>query len=198
MIWVFGYGSLMWRPGFEYAERRPATLRGYRRAFCRYSLRHRGTEESPGLVVGLVAGESCRGYAFRLAEEKRREVLEYLDDREGAGYFRRCLPLEVERNGKCSVEEAWVYLPDEAHRTHIKAIEPERMVRLIATGRGKSGTAHDYLIALIGVLEGLGRPDPELIEVLRAVERFKRGGSGKGPGASPSGPAARAVNGVPQ
>ena len=197
MNWVFGYGSLMWRPGFEYAERRPATLQGYRRAFCRFSLRHRGTEESPGLVVGLVPGGSCRGYAFRVAEN-RREVLDYLDDREGAGYRRRCLPLEVERDGERSVEEAWVYVPDEAHRTHIKAIEPERRVRLIATGRGKSGTAHDYLIALIGALKGLGQPDPELLEVLRAVERFKRNGSGQGPGEGSSGPAARSVNGVPQ
>ena len=73
-LWVFGYGSLMWRPGFEHEERHSALLRGYHRAFCVYSHVHRGTPEKPGLVFGLDAGGSCRGVAFRVAASRAAET----------------------------------------------------------------------------------------------------------------------------
>src|SRR3546814_813588 len=81
-VWVFGYGSLMWNPGFAFLERQPALLRGYHRAFCIYSEHYRGTRERPGLVLGLDRGGSCRGIAFRVAQAAARAVLGYLWDRE--------------------------------------------------------------------------------------------------------------------
>ena len=81
-IWIFAYGSLMWNPGFAHAERQPALLHGWHRSFCVYSHRYRGTPDRPGLVLGLDRGGSCRGVAYRVAQEKARDTLAYLWDRE--------------------------------------------------------------------------------------------------------------------
>src|SRR6201747_754553 len=81
-LWVFGYGSLMWRPGFEFIEKVPARLIGEHRALCVYSFDHRGTPEKPGLVLGLDRGGACRGVAFRVAAGRRTETIDYLRARE--------------------------------------------------------------------------------------------------------------------
>src|SRR5262245_41671716 len=81
-LWVFGYGSLMWRPGFEFIEQVPARLIGEHRALCVYSFDHRGTPEKPGLVLGLDRGGACRGIAFRVAMAQRDFTIEYLRARE--------------------------------------------------------------------------------------------------------------------
>jgi cation transport protein ChaC len=80
--WVFGYGSLMWRPGFAFEEKRIATIHGYHRSLCVYSHVHRGTQEAPGLVLGLDRGGSCQGVAFRVRDENWNEVIDYLRERE--------------------------------------------------------------------------------------------------------------------
>src|ERR1700716_4145209 len=81
-LWVFGYGSLMWRPGFEFIEQVPSRLIGEHRALCVYSFDHRGTPEKPGLVLGLDRGGACRGIAFRVAAKRRSNTVEYLRSRE--------------------------------------------------------------------------------------------------------------------
>ena len=81
-LWVFGYGSLMWRPGFDFIEQVPARLIGEHRALCVYSFDHRGTPEKPGLVLGLDRGGACRGIAFRVAENNRAATIAYLRERE--------------------------------------------------------------------------------------------------------------------
>ncbi len=82
---IFGYGSLLWNPGFAYEQKMPARLLGYRRAFCRLSIRHRGTPESPGMVAGLTPGGHCDGLVFVVSNAEREQALAYLDEREGAG-----------------------------------------------------------------------------------------------------------------
>ena len=81
-LWVFGYGSLMWRPGFDFIEQRQARLIGEHRALCVYSFDHRGTPEKPGLVLGLDRGGACRGIAFRVEAGKRDATIAYLRERE--------------------------------------------------------------------------------------------------------------------
>jgi cation transport protein ChaC len=80
-LWVFGYGSLMWRPGFEFIEQVPARLIGEHRALCVYSFDHRGTPEKPGLVLGLDRGGACRSVAFRVAAKQRGDTIDYLRPR---------------------------------------------------------------------------------------------------------------------
>ena len=98
-FWVFGYGSLMWQPGFEHLEVRSALLRGYHRAFCVYSHHYRGTPGRPGLVLGLDRGGACRGLAFRVAKQNADAVMTYLDEREliGYAYLAKSVPIEAEK-----------------------------------------------------------------------------------------------------
>ena len=81
-MFVFAYGSLIWRPGFAHLGARPALLRGYHRRFCIWSRHYRGTPERPGLVLGLDRGGACQGVVFEVAAEAAAAVLEYLDARE--------------------------------------------------------------------------------------------------------------------
>src|SRR6476661_4939931 len=109
--WVFGYGSLMWRPGFDYLDRRAARLHGRHRAFCIYSVHHRGTYERPGLVLGLAPGGSVLGAAYRVAAEQWAEVYAYLREREQPTetYFESEAPVLIE-DGRH--EHALIFLSD--------------------------------------------------------------------------------------
>ncbi|MBI4082791.1 MAG: gamma-glutamylcyclotransferase [Candidatus Lambdaproteobacteria bacterium] len=174
--WIFGYGSLIWRPGFAFVERHPAVLAGWHRDFCRYSFHHRGTPARPGMVAGLSAGGACKGMAYRVAEPVLPGALAYLDRREGPGYVRRALAVGLEPEGEAGrrTVEAWVYVPDPAHASYAANLSRPRIVELIGTGIGASGTAHDYLRDLLRHLDELGTPDPLLEAVLRDVERYLR------------------------
>ena len=114
-LWVFGYGSLMWRPGFDYVERLAVRLNGYHRDFCVWSHRYRGTPERPGLVLGLDRGGSCRGIAYRIAPENREAVLAYLHEREmiTGVYDPRYLPIIDPLSGRRAVAQSYV-----VDRTH--------------------------------------------------------------------------------
>ena len=167
--WVFGYGSLIWNPGFAFSARGPALLQGYHRAFCRYSFRHRGTPEAPGLVIGLREGGSCLGMAYRIAPGAAQEALAYLDAREGAGYHRVARAIALTGPEPRTVQ-AWVYIPNPAHPSYFGQQDPAHIARLVATGQGESGTALDYLRSLIAHLKELGVEEPELADVLRRAE----------------------------
>jgi cation transport protein ChaC len=168
---VFGYGSLIWNPGFPWVERRPAVLAGYHRAFCRYSFRHRGTPEAPGLVIGLREGGSCFGLAYRIAPGAVAQALDYLDGREGGGYHRLAKLVRLDPPRGDSVVDAWAYLPNTAHPSYFGRQDPERIAALVAQGRGESGTALDYLAALVGHLAALGVEEPELTEILSQARK---------------------------
>ena len=173
LTWIFGYGSLIWRPGFHYADRRTAVLEGYHRAFVRYSLRHRGTPQQPGLVVGLREGGSCMGVAFAVQQTQQSAVLDYLDAREGPGYLRRKVALALPEDGGPRRVDAWTYLPNPRHPSYFGEESPRRLIELVATGRGESGTALDYLRELIAHLRELRVDEPALAAVLSAAERYQ-------------------------
>lgn len=168
--WVFGYGSLMWNPGFPSVERHPATLDGYHRAFCRYSFRHRGTRDAPGLVIGLREGGSCLGIAYLLDPRTLPEALAYLDGREGAGYHRLVRPVRLELAAERRSVPAWVYVPNPKHPSYFGRQDPAHIAQLVASGRGESGTALDYLAALVENLKALGVEEAELLDVLRRAQ----------------------------
>ena len=167
--WVFGYGSLMWRPGFPFVERRGATLHGRRRAFCIYSVHHRGTYERPGLVLGLAPGGACRGAAYRVDEADWPDVYAYLLEREQPTetYIeaRRHVRLDDGRRVECLV-----FLSDVAHPQWAGALSLERQAELISGATGLSGKNVDYLRDLVEHLREMKVRDVGMERLLAMVE----------------------------
>lgn len=172
--WVFGYGSLIWNPGFAWSERHPALLQGYHRAFCRYSFRHRGTPQAPGLVIGLREGGECLGMAYRIAPGAYAEAMAYLDGREGDGYHRTAQTVTLHAPDGPRPETAWTYIPNTAHPSYFGQQDSARIATLVAHGVGESGTALDYLRALVEHLRPLGVEEAELLDVLRRAEALRK------------------------
>lgn len=176
-LWVFGYGSLMWRPGFHYEEVRRATLVGYRRCFCVYSTHHRGNEQRPGLVLGLDRGGTCHGLAFRIAAERRIETLDYLTAREQiSGTYRDTLvPVSLEGEPRQEVL-ALAYIVERRHPSYAGRLSLADQARLIRGACGISGPNLDYLINTIAHLDSLGIDEPELRRLLSIIgPQFSRG-----------------------
>ncbi|MDO8288179.1 MAG: gamma-glutamylcyclotransferase [Parvibaculum sp.] len=169
-LWVFGYGSLMWRPGFDYAERRLARLHGYHRSFCVYSHVHRGTPERPGLVFGLDAGGSCRGVAFRVDAAKAETTRAYLQEREQvtAVYVERMASVVL--TDSVQRVEALCFVVDRTHQQYAGALDFDRQVDLIVHGVGKSGRNPEYLQSTIEHLDEMKIADSELTKLWNAVE----------------------------
>ncbi len=169
-IWVFGYGSLMWRPGFPHVESAPALLRGYSRSFCIWSEHHRGTRERRGLVLGLARtpGQSCEGMVFRVAPEHWPETAAYLEERELRGYAYRPvhLPLEL-RDGRMVGAHGFVADPDHPH--FAGTIPEHEAARIILRARGEAGLNRDYLINTVRALESHGYREPHLHTLLQRV-----------------------------
>jgi cation transport protein ChaC len=166
--WVFGYGSLMWRPGFAFLERTAARLHGRRRAFCIYSVHHRGTPQRPGLVLGLAPGGSVRGMAYRIAPSDWPDVLAYLREREQPTETYVEASVRVQLAGGPSVA-ATTFLSDTGHPQWAGVLDPEAQARLIAGARGLSGANIDYLRDLTRHLREEGMADPAMERLLARV-----------------------------
>jgi cation transport protein ChaC len=160
-LWVFGYGSLMWRPGFAFAERLPARLAGWHRALCVYSHLYRGTEEAPGLVLGLDRGGSCRGVAFRVAGAKAAATIAYLRERELVTYVYRELVRPVVLADGRRVPAVF-YAADRGHAQYAGALSRAERLALVARGVGVSGPNRDYVLNTLAHLDGMGVRDIEL------------------------------------
>lgn len=183
-IWVFAYGSLMWQPGFEFAEARHARLVGYHRAFCVYSVHYRGSPARPGLVLGLDRGGVCEGMAFRLAPESAAAALAYLRKRELIyGVYREAL-VQVEIAGAAEPPVlAVAYIAERMHPSHAGMLPLAKQVALIRGARGRAGTNLDYLINTLDHLGELGireRPLERLLALAGAfAARSRDGGRGR-------------------
>lgn len=173
-MWVFAYGSLIWKPGFDHAGRFPARLRGYHRSFCLWSHRYRGTPERPGLVLGLDRGGACRGVVFRVPGPQAAAVLAYLDDRElpdGAEvvYHRRTLHVDVAApdgpGGGPTRVPAIAYVANRACRLYVPRLEAAAAAVTIAGGHGQMGANRDYLLNTIAHLAEIGVEDAGLTRI---------------------------------
>lgn len=162
-LWVFGYGSLMWRPGFDFIEQVPARLIGEHRALCVYSFDHRGTPEKPGLVLGLDRGGACRGVAFRVAAEHRSSTVEYLRSREQTtNVYRevmRSVWLENEPRERVS---ALTYVVDRGHVQYAGRLPLADQLRHVIQGHGRSGNNRDYVLSTVKSIEAQGFRDSQL------------------------------------
>jgi glutathione-specific gamma-glutamylcyclotransferase len=162
-LWVFGYGSLMWRPGFEFIEQVPARLIGEHRALCVYSFDHRGTPEKPGLVLGLDRGGACRGIAFRVAASRRADTVEYLRSREQTTSVyhevMRSVWLENEARERVS---ALAYVVDRGHVQYAGRLSLAEQLRFVQQGYGRSGNNRDYVLSTVKAIEAEGFRDTQL------------------------------------
>lgn len=172
-FWVFGYGSLVWNPGFDYSEKTIARLAGFRRSFCMWSIHHRGTEDHPGLVLALDRSEGahCDGVAFRVSAENAKTTLDYLRDREliSSAYVEAQHTLEA-RDGRRV--QSLVYVMDETHVQYCGDLSLERQAQVISTAVGGRGPNPDYLYQTAEHLTQLGLADADLdwlVERVRAL-----------------------------
>ena len=172
-LWIFGYGSLIWRPVFQYDMRQVARLNGYARRFCQASHDHRGTPDKPGRVVTLlpVVGEICHGMAFKLPASGRQDILEYLDHREQDGYERLYTPLHVEE-GRIVPGLTWI--AREFNPSWRAGETLEQVAQLVAECHGPSGSNRDYLFELEQALDALCMPDPHVSELSARVRQLSR------------------------
>lgn len=169
-FWVFGYGSLMWKPGFAYLDCGPAVLDGFHRSFCIYSTHWRGTPDHPGLVLGLAPGGCCPGVAFRIERDDEALVRDYLRERELIGYAYREAILPVRLDDGRAVT-CYTFVADPAHRQYAGdlGIGPSAEIIMEATGRG--GLNRDYLINTVRELEAHGVVEDNLHALLEEVSR---------------------------
>jgi cation transport protein ChaC len=160
-LWVFGYGSLIWRPGFAFVERHPALLKGAHRSLCVYSFSHRGTPDKPGLVLGLDNGGACRGVAFRVEPHRKAETIAYLREREQVTmvYKESVRPVAL-NDGR--IVPALCYVVDREHRQYARKMPREELLRLVRQGEGLSGANHDYVRNTVLALRELGIHDSTL------------------------------------
>jgi glutathione-specific gamma-glutamylcyclotransferase len=162
-LWVFGYGSLMWRPGFDFLERVEARLIGAHRALCVYSFVHRGTPERPGLVLGLDLGGACRGIAFRVGAADRAQTVAYLRAREQVTMvYRECIRrIALDGEPRRQVQ-GLCYMVDRSHPQYAGRLTLEQQLHHVRQGHGQSGANRDYVVSTVSALEGLGYRETEL------------------------------------
>ncbi|MCZ4354529.1 gamma-glutamylcyclotransferase [Roseovarius aestuarii] len=162
-MWVFGYGSLVWNPGFDVADQRIATLSDYARSFCMRSIHHRGTEVDPGLVLALdeMPGATCQGVAMAVVEGQEEPVLEYLRARElvSSAYLERTLQIRLD----CGQQvQAVTYVIDADHVQYCGGLPLEEQAGIIARAVGGRGPNTEYLYNTTSHLAHLGISDPDL------------------------------------
>lgn len=168
-LWIFGYGSLMWRPGFPFLEQAVAVIRGYNRSFCIYSVHHRGTGDRPGLVLGLDRGGTSHGMAYRIASEQARATLTYLRDREQVtGVYREILCPVALLDGSHRQVDAVCYVAERAHPQYTGGLDLSTQAAIIRGAHGVAGPNTEYLVNTNRRLRHLGVRDRALdrLEVL--------------------------------
>lgn len=171
-LWIFGYGSLMWDPGFPFLERAPALVHGYHRALCIYSNRWRGTPEKPGLVLGLDRGGACHGIAYRVVAAEVETTIRQLWAREMRRQVYKVRMLRTRLRDR--EVRAFAFVADPAHAGYAGGLTIEQTARIVATCCGARGPNIEYVMRTLQHLDELGVHDHNLVRVLAAV-RAPRG-----------------------
>ena len=177
-VWIFGYGSLIWNPGFTFEQRQVGYIRGWARRFYQGSPDHRGIPGSPGRVVTLVADTQsvCWGVAYQVAGESLESIFSYLDEREQGGFRRHQVdfyPKTTTTDAPTpSVTKAAVYIAQDDNPHYLGPASVPEMVHQIFHSRGPSGLNRDYLFRLAESLRGLGVTDVHVTELERHVRQL--------------------------
>lgn len=168
-LWVFGYGSLMWDPGFPHTDVKIARLWGHHRGFCVWSHRYRGTPEQPGLVLGLMPGGSCLGRAFKIKKRDEAAVIDYLYRREMVtGVYRPGFHLAEIDGARVKV---LAFVADPRHRQYAGRLTEVQVVEVISTCCGQRGPNAAYLANTVAHLDELGIADTPLHKLLKDVRQ---------------------------
>ncbi len=161
-LWVFGYGSLIWDPGFPVAEQRIGRVDGWHRSFCMRSIHHRGTSDAPGLVLALDRAEAaaCTGVAFRVSPGAEAVTVATLRERElvSSAYLETTLPVATAKGAIMAL----TYVVDPDHAQYCGGLALEDQARIIAAALGGRGLNRDYLWSTTAHLAALGIADPDL------------------------------------
>lgn len=174
-VWVFGYGSLIWNPGFDVAERAIARLEGFSRSFCMWSIHHRGTPDDPGLVLALDQDETsaCMGMAFQIGGDVAAGLADLRERELVSSAYRE------ERHTLSLVDgrhiEALTYVVDRDHDQYCGGLELERQAQIIAHAKGGRGPNHEYLTNTAHHLDELGLSDPDLTWLSARVQEITGG-----------------------
>ena len=168
-LWIFGYGSLIWRPDFDYAERRPALVHGWHRALKMWSRINRGTPERPGLVFGLLTGGCCRGMVFRIPRAEGRAVLTRLWKREmvTAVYDPRWLTCHTPQGPV----EALAFTLSRKSPSHTGVLSEEEYRAIFEEATGIYGTTLDYAHRTLEELQRHEIRDRNLERLLRLIQK---------------------------
>ena len=170
-LWVFGYGSLMWRPGFDFVEQAPARLIGEHRALCVFSWDHRGTPEKPGLVLGLDRGGACRGIAFKVEAAKRAATIAYLREREQTtGVYHEVMRSVWLDNDARKRVSALAYVVDRGHVQYAGRLSLQEQLHFVRQGHGRSGANRDYVLSTVEAIEAEGFRDPQLHQLAMMLQ----------------------------
>lgn len=171
MIWIFGYGSLVWRPNFDFRDRQPAKISGWARRFYQGSPDHRGTSESLGRVVTLIqaAEEECYGVAYAIDSHKRNEIFEYLDIREQGGYSLINADIQLLNGNHVS---GHVYIANAGNRFYLGPTSVEKMAIQILTAHGPSGSNLEYFNQLYEALSLFAPDDAHMTELHLAISKM--------------------------
>jgi len=170
-LWIFGYGSLMWAPAFDYAERQPAMLHGWHRSFCFWTAMGRGSPALPGLMLALERGGQCQGVAYRIAPAKVHSETEVVWRREMiSGVYR---PQWVTVNTSKGPRRAVTFVINRGHRQYTGRLARQKVAHHVAFAEGRNGTCRDYLSNTMEHLTMLGIVDREMKELSRLVRHLR-------------------------
>lgn len=167
--WIFGYGSLIFRPDFPYRSREPGAVSGFARRFYQGSPDHRGVPGAPGRVVTLLeeAASECWGVVYELDPEVFRAVIDALDQREVAGYEQRRVDVRLARGERV---RALTYIATPENPNYLGALSEAEIAAHVRTAEGKSGTNADYVRELARALRGMEAVDPHVFEIERWLD----------------------------
>lgn len=165
--WIFAYGSLMWRPGFDYEQKIHAKLTGFHRRLSVYSNHYRGTPERPGLVFGLDKGGSCEGLAYKVSDENWQATLHYVRERELITEIYHEVVLPVEAAGQFI--EAVTYIVDHNHSQFAAVKSAADTLAMVRQGHGSSGSCVEYVVNTVQHLRDMKVHDAELEELAREL-----------------------------
>jgi len=170
LVWYFGYGSLMWNPGFVHEAFEPAALEGWSRALCIYSTHYRGTPARPGVVLGLRPGGRCVGRAIGVAAEREAEVTAYLDARELLDvYVYERVRLQLTLLGDAVEVAGWCYVARPGHEHFAGNLDRDGLLRCVRQGHGLAGACSDYVRNTVEHLQQMRISEPDLERLVREL-----------------------------